>query len=67
LWITVRENKFRTREKPSVEPHAMTHSPILPAVLSENVPLVLSRQLLQVFAHGLVSLPPDVHKPVAKE
>jgi hypothetical protein len=37
------------------------------AVLSESVPLVLSRHLLQVFAQGISSLPPQVHKPVAKE
>jgi len=36
-------------------------------VLSESVPLVLSRSLLQAFAQGVPSLPPDVHKPVAKQ
>ncbi|KAF5830942.1 hypothetical protein DUNSADRAFT_13825 [Dunaliella salina] len=36
-------------------------------MLSESVPLVLSRHLLQVFAQGIGSLPPEVHKPVAKE
>ena len=35
------------------------------AVLSDSVPLVVSRQLLTVFAQELSKLPPDSHKEVA--
>lgn len=35
------------------------------AVLSDAVPLVVSRQLLQQFTHEIKRLPHDVHKEVA--
>ena len=35
------------------------------AVLSDNVPLVVSRQLLTIFAQELEKLPADSHKEVA--
>jgi len=34
-------------------------------MLSDDVPLVISRQLLQVFAQETAKLPADLHKPVA--
>jgi hypothetical protein len=39
--------------------------PPSPAVLSDAVPLVLSRQLLLAFAQSLQQLPPDVQQDVA--
>ena len=39
---------------------------MLPAVLSDAVPLVVSRQLLSSFAQEVSSLPPELHKEVAK-
>ena len=39
---------------------------MLPAVLSDAVPLVVSRQLLSNFAQEVSSLPPELHKEVAK-
>ncbi len=38
----------------------------LPAVLSDAVPLVVSRQLLSNFAQEVSSLPPELHKEVAR-
>ena len=35
------------------------------AVLSDSVPLVVSRQLLTLFAQELLKLPADIHKEVA--
>lgn len=39
--------------------------PCLPAVLSDAVPLVLSRQLLLAFAQSLQQLQPDAQQAVA--
>ena len=36
-----------------------------PAVLSDDVPLTASRQLLVQFAQDISKLPADVHKPIA--
>jgi hypothetical protein len=41
--------------------------PSLPlAVLQDTVPLVLSRQLVQVFAQELGKLPAELHRPAAQ-
>lgn len=37
------------------------------AVLSDDAQLVVSRQVLQALASELARLPPDVHKPVARQ
>lgn len=34
-------------------------------MLSDDVPLVISRQLLQMFAQEIAKLPPEVHQPVS--
>ncbi len=39
--------------------------PPCPAVLSDEVPLVISRQLLLLFAQGVAKLPPPLHVQVA--
>lgn len=36
-------------------------------VLSDDVPLVVSRQILQVFAQEIPKVPADVHKPIATQ
>ena len=41
--------------------------PCMPcAVLSDAVPLVISRQLLSAFAQDVSQLPADTHKPIAE-
>ena len=40
-------------------------APHAPAVLSDDVPLTASRQLLVQFAQDISKLPADVHKPIA--
>lgn len=37
------------------------------AVLSDTVPLVVSRQLLTAFAHSIAQLPPEPQKEVAEK
>lgn len=37
------------------------------AVVSDEVPLVISRQVIQLLAQELRKTPPDVHKPVAQQ
>ena len=60
---------MRRSLSPNLAPPAPTHLLIPltppPAVLSDSVPLVLSRQLLLAFAQGLHTLPPDAQRAVA--
>ncbi len=37
------------------------------AVLTDDVPLVVSRQLMMVFAQDVFKMPPEVSKPVATQ
>lgn len=45
---------------------AVTSVHAAPAVLSDTVPLVVSRQLLTAFAQGTSQLPPEPQKEVAE-
>lgn len=50
--------------------HRQTHVDSLSAllaVLSDAVPLVISRQLLSAFAVAIATLPPDTHKVIAEQ
>lgn len=47
-------------------PSALTLQWLCRAVLSDTVPLVVSRQLLSAFAQDISQLPDDVHKEAAK-
>ena len=72
LWSSLVTNDLLCS---AVRRHAPGHLPVLkPAtclccvtVLSEEVPLVVSRQLMLVFAQDIFKLPAEVYKPVATQ
>ncbi len=45
---------------------SLTRRLLCAAVLSDTVPLVVSRQLLSAFAQEIAQLPPEAHKEVAE-
>lgn len=49
------------------DPTHLANVPLPLAVLSDDVPLVISRQLLTAFASEVPKLPAEVHQPVATQ
>ncbi len=52
---------------PPLPPKLILWCVALPPVLSDEVPLVISRQLLTTFAQEMGKLPVDVHKAAAMQ
>ncbi len=67
VWTSVlRHLQYHYTASAAAAPSALTLQWLCRAVLSDTVPLVVSRQLLSAFAQDISQLPDDVHKEAAE-